>query len=242
MTAMIDASTQSAQTRPAGSAEDPLVGYQEMAQRAGVTPATLRRYRRLRQLPAPDDASVPSQPRWRRSTFESWLATRPSSTLRTRATPRPPGDVDVEANVEPNPNPNPEPEPEPEPEPAEPSTPPEPSEPSEPLNETYIEILRLVAGSGSVDTTDLRAALSPPPPVGDGRNRAHRVWRARQLELFEALHELEMRGLLDDTRDLSTGQNQVFLTPAGRALAARLQDIPRPEQQELYDSSASSPV
>ncbi|EFC81171.1 hypothetical protein FrEUN1fDRAFT_5700 [Parafrankia sp. EUN1f] len=226
---MIDASTHSTQTLPAGSAEDPLVGYQEMAQRAGVTPATLRRYRRLRQLPAPDDASVPSQPRWRRSTFESWLETRPRSTLRTRATPRPPGDVDGEPN----------PQPQPQPQPAKPTTPPELSES---LNETYIEILRLVVVSGSVDTTDLRAALSPPPPVGDGRNRAHRVWRARQLELFEALHELGKRGLLDRTRGPGTGQEQVFLTPAGRALAARLRDVPRPEQPGLYGSSTSFPA
>lgn len=57
--------------------DDPLVGYAEMARRAGVTPGTMRSYHRDRRLPLPDDDSGPLRPRWRLSTFERWMAARP---------------------------------------------------------------------------------------------------------------------------------------------------------------------
>ena len=57
--------------------DDPLLGYREMAERAGIKPGTLRNYRHQGRLPPPDDESVPDRPRWRASTFEAWMATRP---------------------------------------------------------------------------------------------------------------------------------------------------------------------
>lgn len=68
---------------PAVTEEDPLIGYREMAKRAGVSPSTLRKYRSQGRLPDPDDASVPDRPRWRLSTFEEWMATRPGPGTRT---------------------------------------------------------------------------------------------------------------------------------------------------------------
>ena len=73
--------------------DDPLLGYKEMADLAGVKPGTLRNYRNQGRLPPPDDESVPDRPRWRRSTFEAWLRSRPGRGARTDlrpATPREP--------------------------------------------------------------------------------------------------------------------------------------------------------
>jgi predicted DNA-binding transcriptional regulator AlpA len=56
---------------------DELVGYAEAAQIVGVSVATLRSYRYKGLLPDVDDASFPDRPRWRRSTIEAWLTTRP---------------------------------------------------------------------------------------------------------------------------------------------------------------------
>jgi predicted DNA-binding transcriptional regulator AlpA len=63
--------------------DDPLISYGEMAAHAGVTRSTLRKYRSEGRLPPPDDASVPDRPRWRRSTFEAWMAARPGRGART---------------------------------------------------------------------------------------------------------------------------------------------------------------
>ncbi len=64
--------------------DDPLIGYGEMAKRAGVKPSTIRSYRtRGHQLPPPDDESVPDRPRWRVSTFDAWMASRPGPGTRT---------------------------------------------------------------------------------------------------------------------------------------------------------------
>ncbi|MDT3445018.1 MerR family DNA-binding transcriptional regulator [Pseudofrankia sp. BMG5.37] len=57
--------------------EDPLLGYREMAELAGVEPSTLRRYRSQGRMPPPDDVSVPDRPRWRLSTFQAWMRDRP---------------------------------------------------------------------------------------------------------------------------------------------------------------------
>jgi len=57
--------------------DDPLLGYREMAELAGVEPSTLRRYRSQGRMPPPDDASVPDRPRWRMSTFQAWMRDRP---------------------------------------------------------------------------------------------------------------------------------------------------------------------
>ncbi|ONH24883.1 helix-turn-helix transcriptional regulator [Pseudofrankia asymbiotica] len=57
--------------------DDPLIGYAEMAERAGVKASTLRSYRRKGLLPPPDDESVPDRPRWRTSTYEAWMRARP---------------------------------------------------------------------------------------------------------------------------------------------------------------------
>lgn len=63
--------------------DDPLIGYREMADLAGVTPATLRHYKAEGRLPPPDDDSGPSRPRWRLSTYRAWMASRPGPGTRT---------------------------------------------------------------------------------------------------------------------------------------------------------------
>jgi hypothetical protein len=63
--------------------DDPLIGYREMAERAGIRPSTLRTYRSQGRLPPPDDDSVPDRPRWRVSTFEAWMKGRPGRGART---------------------------------------------------------------------------------------------------------------------------------------------------------------
>lgn len=69
--------------------ENRLIDYTEMAERAGVTPATMRSYRnknpgrRGTPLPEPDAEPVPGHPRWKVSTFETWMASRPIATTRT---------------------------------------------------------------------------------------------------------------------------------------------------------------
>ena len=63
--------------------DDPLIGYREMSERAGIKPSTLRGYRAAGRLPEPDDLTVPDRPRWRLSTFEAWMRTRPGQGHRT---------------------------------------------------------------------------------------------------------------------------------------------------------------
>ncbi|WP_239395672.1 MarR family transcriptional regulator [Frankia sp. CiP3] len=63
--------------------DDPLIGYREMAERAGVKPSTLRGYRSQGRLPDPDDDTIPDRPRWRLSTFEAWMRSRPGPGTRT---------------------------------------------------------------------------------------------------------------------------------------------------------------
>ncbi len=59
------------------SDDDPLIGYAEMGRRAGIRPGTLSGYLQAGRLPRPDDVSVFDRPRWRLSTFERWMASRP---------------------------------------------------------------------------------------------------------------------------------------------------------------------
>jgi hypothetical protein len=54
-----------------------LVGYAGIAAITGLTPATLRRYRAIGLLPAPDALAAPDRPRWTRATIERWMANRP---------------------------------------------------------------------------------------------------------------------------------------------------------------------
>lgn len=63
--------------------DDPLISVTEMARQAGVTRSTMSNYRSEGRLPPPDDTSVPDRPRWRQSTFDSWLASRPGRGTRT---------------------------------------------------------------------------------------------------------------------------------------------------------------
>ncbi|KPM53390.1 MarR family transcriptional regulator [Frankia sp. R43] len=57
--------------------DDPLLSYSQLAELAGVQPSTLRRYRAEGRMPPPDDEPAPDRPRWRKSTFEAWMASRP---------------------------------------------------------------------------------------------------------------------------------------------------------------------
>ncbi len=67
--------------------DDPLLTIAEMARRAGVTPGTLYSYRRKGMLPEPDDLYWPDRPRWRTSTFDKWMKSRPKVALeRTQET------------------------------------------------------------------------------------------------------------------------------------------------------------
>lgn len=54
-----------------------LLGYAEIAALAGVEAATLRKYRQQGYLPEPDELVAPDRPRWKRSTVEAWLDSRP---------------------------------------------------------------------------------------------------------------------------------------------------------------------
>jgi predicted DNA-binding transcriptional regulator AlpA len=65
------------------SDSDPLLSLLQMAELAGIRPGTLRKYRSEGRLPAPDNTDVPGRPRWRRSTFDAWMATRPGRGART---------------------------------------------------------------------------------------------------------------------------------------------------------------
>ncbi len=64
--------------------DDPLLTVAEMARRAGVTPGTLYSYRGKGMLPEPDDLYWPDRPRWRTSTFNEWMASRPKTVLGSR--------------------------------------------------------------------------------------------------------------------------------------------------------------
>lgn len=61
---------------------DPLLTYDDLAALAGVTPATLRKYKSKGLLPPPDE-DVWRRPRWRRSTFQAWMDSRPGPGART---------------------------------------------------------------------------------------------------------------------------------------------------------------
>jgi predicted DNA-binding transcriptional regulator AlpA len=62
---------------------DPLLSLLQMAERAGVEPGTMRKYRSQGRLPPPDDVSVPGRPRWRASTLDTWMKARPGRGART---------------------------------------------------------------------------------------------------------------------------------------------------------------
>jgi hypothetical protein len=68
--------------------DDPLLGYRELAEIAGIQAGTLRGYRAQGRMPPPDDDSVPDRPRWRLSTFQQWMRSRPG---RGRSLSPPPG-------------------------------------------------------------------------------------------------------------------------------------------------------
>jgi predicted DNA-binding transcriptional regulator AlpA len=59
--------------------DDPLLSYGEVSALTGLSPSALRRYRTGGHFPEPDARPVPDRPRWRKSTIEAWLASRPGS-------------------------------------------------------------------------------------------------------------------------------------------------------------------
>lgn len=65
------------------ASDDPLISMREIAEIAGVTPDTVRSYRRQGRLPPPDEDSIQDRPRWRRSTIDAWMESRPGSGART---------------------------------------------------------------------------------------------------------------------------------------------------------------
>jgi hypothetical protein len=56
---------------------DELLTYADIARMLGVSPATAVSLRRKGYLPPADEYPVPDRPRWRRSTIEAWIPTRP---------------------------------------------------------------------------------------------------------------------------------------------------------------------
>lgn len=66
-----------------GMPDDPLISLRQMAERAEISPGTMRKYRSQGRLPPPDDTSVPGRPRWRASTFDAWMQARPGRGART---------------------------------------------------------------------------------------------------------------------------------------------------------------
>lgn len=58
------------------SGGDPLLNVREAAARIGVQPRTISRYRMRGEFPLPDEV-VSGRPRWRGSTLDSWVQTRP---------------------------------------------------------------------------------------------------------------------------------------------------------------------
>ena len=56
--------------------DDPLPGYRQLAEWAGVRPDDLRAYRDQGRTSPPDDASVLDRPRWRLPTFQAWRRDR----------------------------------------------------------------------------------------------------------------------------------------------------------------------
>lgn len=66
--------------------DDELLDYRAIAALTGLTTSTLRHYRAKGLLPEADASPVPDRPRWRRSTVDAWLASRPGRGRR-RPTP-----------------------------------------------------------------------------------------------------------------------------------------------------------
>lgn len=58
------------------TAPDRLLDYAAISERSGIARATLRAYHSRGLLPEPD-VMLAHLPRWRTSTIEAWLATRP---------------------------------------------------------------------------------------------------------------------------------------------------------------------
>lgn len=62
---------------------DELIDVTEVAELAGVAPATIHRYKHLGQLPEPTRYAGRS-PMWRRKDIERWLASRPGQGAKGR--------------------------------------------------------------------------------------------------------------------------------------------------------------
>lgn len=74
--------------------DDPLLGYAQIADHAtgrgqAMKAQTVRNYRHRGLLPEPDDTTVPDRPRWRQSTIDQWLTSRPGQGKRTDLRPKP---------------------------------------------------------------------------------------------------------------------------------------------------------
>lgn len=63
---------------PASPDGDPLLRLADMPALLGVRPYTPHQWRYRKELPPPDDTSIPDRPRWRRSTLLAWWSTRPN--------------------------------------------------------------------------------------------------------------------------------------------------------------------
>jgi predicted DNA-binding transcriptional regulator AlpA len=75
---------------------DPLLSYSQIADLTGLTASALRRYRAGGYFPEPDEFPVPDRPRWRKSTIQGWLASRPG--MGSPGQPRPNRRKDAGAN------------------------------------------------------------------------------------------------------------------------------------------------
>lgn len=62
---------------------DPLLDYRDIAEMTGLSQSTLRTYRTQGRLPEPDELPAADRPRWRKSTVERWLTTRPGQGVRS---------------------------------------------------------------------------------------------------------------------------------------------------------------
>ncbi|WP_412842892.1 helix-turn-helix transcriptional regulator [Candidatus Frankia alpina] len=58
--------------------DDPLLSITEMAALAKMHRQSIYTLRSKGEFPAPDDTAVRTRPRWRKSTFDRWVADRPT--------------------------------------------------------------------------------------------------------------------------------------------------------------------
>lgn len=65
--------------RAPDASDDPLLSITEMAQLMGIHRQRIYALRSKGEFPTPDDTVVRTRPRWRKSTFEQWMAFRPKS-------------------------------------------------------------------------------------------------------------------------------------------------------------------